>query len=49
MKRTGSKFDMQEEDQALYRPEFGSSKEDKNKGTKEKMWELMSTYLPATK
>jgi starch phosphorylase len=33
----------------LYRPEFGQTKEDKNKGTKEKMWELMSTYLPSNK
>ena len=31
-------------------PEFGNKDENnKNKGTKEKMWELMSTYLPASK
>ena len=59
IKKSNSKFNMQEDEQNLYRvsliyltsiqPEFAASKEDKNKGTKEKMWELMSTYLPSDK
>jgi starch phosphorylase len=40
---------MQDDQQNLYRPEFADNKDDKNKGSKEKMWELMSVYLPSDK
>lgn len=42
LKRSNSKFDMQDNDkQTLYRPQFNTGKE----GTRDKMWELMSSYI----
>jgi len=46
-KKQGSKFDIQGSDTKLYRPEFNDATTTK-KG-QEKMWELMSTYLPTSK
>lgn len=40
---------MQGSDTNLYRPEFDDREDAKRTNKKEKMWELMSTYLPTNK
>jgi starch phosphorylase len=47
-KKNGSKFEMQGSDTNLYRPEFDHD-DAKRTNKKEKMWELMATYLPTNK